>query len=217
MSFTHSKSIILHSYIFVSLYFSGCHFPTEEQLRVGKEEVERGFYGEFWHFYSPDFQPAPSVSHFRNKKKYPKHFQTFSTLSSMQFNIAYYRVFYMPGGATCCIVSWCDGMIWCYMVWSVWSWVGVTKGMKCVSISWYCMMVWSWVGVTKGMKCVSISWYHCMMVLSWVGVTKGMKCVSFGICCLCFHLREAAGILSRCWSLLRPGLDEICFLIISDL
>ena len=47
MSFTHSKSIILHSYIFVSLYFSGCHFPTEEQLRVGKEEVERGFYGEF--------------------------------------------------------------------------------------------------------------------------------------------------------------------------
>ena len=122
MSFTHSKSIIFHSYIFVSLYFSGCHFPTEEQLRVGKEEVERGFYGEFWHFYSPDFQPAPSVSHFRNKKKYPTHFQTFGTLSSMQFNIAYYRVFYMPGGATCCMV---ESVYRGVMVWFGVTWYGV--------------------------------------------------------------------------------------------
>ena len=139
------------------------YFFSVEQ-RVGREEVEREFYGEFWHFYSPDFQPAPSVSHFRNKKKYPTHFQTFSTLSSMQFNVAHFqkqsllhaRWSYMLHGRKC--VSWCDGMIWCYMVWSVWSWVGVTKGMKCVSISWYCMMVWSWVVVTKAMKCVSISW-----------------------------------------------------------
>ena len=191
MSFTHSKSIILHSYIFVSLYFSGCHFPTEEQLRVGKEEVERGFYGEFWHFYSPDFQPAPSVSHFRNKKKYPTHFQTFSTLSSMQFNVAYFqkqsllhaRWSYM---LHCIMVWWYDLVLhgmecmimgWCYKGYEVCIYIMVLYdgmimgwcnkgGMKCVSISWYCMMVWSWVGVTKGMKCVSISWYYCMMVLS---------------------------------------------------
>ena len=195
MSFTHSKSIILHSYIFVSLYFSGCHFPTEEQLRVGKEEVERGFYGEFWHFYSPDFQPAPSVSHFRNKKKYPTHFQTFSTLSSMQFNIAYYRVFYMPGGATCCMV---ESVYRGVMVWFGVTWYGVYDHELVLQRVW------------------SVYLYH-GIVWSWVCVTKGMKCVSFGICCLCFHLREAAGILSRCWSLLRPSLDEICFLIISDL
>ena len=29
---------------------------------VGREEVEREFYGEFWHFYSPHFQPAHSLT-----------------------------------------------------------------------------------------------------------------------------------------------------------